>query len=90
MTLNTQNFTFIRAEDGAAHVPNQGHAHVYLNGLKLGRLYAETFELGALSPGKYKLSVALNSNDHKTAGSHSPAGKVALCQGSLFLAFCHE
>lgn len=63
--LVVRNFTFFRADDGAKHVPNQGHAHVYLNGLKLGRLYAETYEIGALSPGKYRLSIELNSNDHR-------------------------
>jgi copper(I)-binding protein len=63
--LNTQNFTFINVEDGTAHTSNQGHAHVYLNGLKLGRLYSDTYEIGALSVGIYTLSVALNSNDHR-------------------------
>jgi copper(I)-binding protein len=63
--LNTENFTFINVEDGTAHAPNHGHAHVYLNGLKLGRLYSDTYQFGALSPGNYTLSVALNSNDHR-------------------------
>jgi copper(I)-binding protein len=65
LKLNTENFTFVRTQDGAAHVPNQGHAHVYLNGLKLGRLYTDTYKIGVLSPGTYKLSVGLNSNDHR-------------------------
>ncbi|MEJ6689067.1 MAG: copper chaperone PCu(A)C [Paracoccaceae bacterium] len=64
LRLETNNFTFSRADDDAAHVPNEGHAHVYLNGLKLGRLYSDTYQIGALSPGNYTLSVALNSNDH--------------------------
>jgi periplasmic copper chaperone A len=65
LRLETNNFTFSRADDDAAHVPNEGHAHVYLNGLKLGRLYSETYQIGALSPGNYTLSVALNSNEHQ-------------------------
>ena len=63
--LAVDNFTFTRVNNDVEHIPNQGHAHIYLNGLKLGRLYAETYELGALLPGKYKLSVVLNSNDHR-------------------------
>ncbi|MEQ6204524.1 copper chaperone PCu(A)C [Sulfitobacter sp. HNIBRBA2951] len=63
--LSTENFTFIRTKDDAAHTPNHGHAHVYLNGLKLGRLYEPMFELGALAAGDYTLSIALNSNDHR-------------------------
>ena len=65
LRLETNNFTFSRTDDDAAHVPNEGHAHVYLNGLKLGRLYSETYQIGALSPGNYTLSVALNSNEHQ-------------------------
>ena len=76
--LTTQNFTFTRKEDGAAHVPNQGHAHVYLNGLKLGRLYDDTYKIGALSPGKYQLSVALNSNDHRPYLNNNLAVRSAL------------
>jgi periplasmic copper chaperone A len=65
LRLETNNFTFSRTDDDAAHVPNEGHAHVYLNGLKLGRLYSNTYQIGALLPGNYTLSVALNSNDHR-------------------------
>ena len=63
--LDTRNFTFLRAKDDAVHLPNEGHAHVYLNGLKLGRLYEKTYVVGPLSPGSYALSVALNSNRHR-------------------------
>lgn len=65
LQLATSNFTFVRAGDGAEHSPNEGHAHVYLNGLKLGRVYEEAYKIGALSPGKYELTVALNTNDHR-------------------------
>ena len=71
LRLETNNFTFSRMDDDAAHVPNEGHAHVYLNGLKLGRLYSNTYQIGALSPGNYTLSVALNSNDHRPYVSDS-------------------
>ena len=71
LSLETNNFTFSRTDDDAAHVPNEGHAHVYLNGLKLGRLYSNTYQIGALSPGDYTLSVSLNSNDHRPYVSDS-------------------
>jgi len=60
-----ENFEFVIAPDDAAHVDGQGHAHIYLNGLKLGRLYEDRFNLGALSAGDYTLRVALNTNDHR-------------------------
>jgi len=65
VTLTVENFTFMRAADDAAHVPNQGHAHIYLNGLKLGRLYEPEFAIGALLPGDYHLRIGLNTNDHR-------------------------
>ena len=71
LRLETNNFTFSRTDDGAAHVPNEGHAHLYLNGLKLGRLYSNIYQIGALSPGNYTLSVSLNSNDHRPYVSDS-------------------
>jgi copper(I)-binding protein len=65
ITLEVDNFSFILTTDDAQHVPNEGHAHIYLNGLKLGRLYKTTFTLGAVPPNSYELRVELNSNDHK-------------------------
>ena len=65
IALEVTNFTFTQGEENADHVPNEGHAHVYLNGLKLGRLYDQTYRIGALPPGGYDLTVALNTNDHR-------------------------
>lgn len=65
VTLVAENFTFVRTEVGAPHVPGEGHAHVYLNGLKLGRLYEEKVTLGGLMPGDYVLRISLNTHDHQ-------------------------
>ena len=63
--LTFDNIELVAAPDGAAHIDGQGHAHIYLNGLKLGRLYEDNFELGSLQPGNYALRIALNTNDHR-------------------------
>ena len=65
LDISVQNFAFTRVEDSAPHIDGQGHAHVYLNGTKLGRLYEDRFEVGALLPGDYVLTIALNTNDHR-------------------------
>ncbi|MEP3394134.1 MAG: copper chaperone PCu(A)C [Litoreibacter sp.] len=65
ISIAVENFTFVRAENDAPHVPNHGHAHIYLNGLKLGRLYDTAFSLGPILPGAYELVVSLNSNTHQ-------------------------
>jgi len=65
VSLQVENFTFVLVEDSAPHVDGQGHAHIYLNGVKLGRLYDTRFAIGALLPGDYTLTIALNGNDHR-------------------------
>ncbi len=63
--ISVKNFEFVIVQDSAPHVDGQGHAHIHLNGVKLGRLYEDSFEVGSLTPGDYVLTVALNSNDHR-------------------------
>jgi copper(I)-binding protein len=65
LRVEVENFTFHRGADDAAHVAGQGHAHLYLNGFKLGRLYAPEFDVGPMPVGSHILEVALNSNDHR-------------------------
>lgn len=65
LTLETQNFTFFQPDtDMAPHVDGQGHAHLYVNGLKLGRLFSPQAQFGALSVGTHVVTVSLNTNDH--------------------------
>jgi len=63
--LALENIELIVAPDDATHVDGKGHAHIYLNGLKLGRIYEDSFELGALKPGGYTLRIGLNTNNHR-------------------------
>ena len=64
VVVSVENFIFTRIEDSAAHVPNEGHAHAYLNGLKLGRIFEPNFSLGPVLEGTYDLMISLNSNNH--------------------------
>lgn len=64
LDLEVENFVFRRIEDMTPHVPGQGHGHIYLNGLKIGRLYADQATIGRLPPGIFTVSVSLNRNDH--------------------------
>jgi copper(I)-binding protein len=63
--LELENFSLVEAAEGTAHVDGEGHAHLYLNGLKLGRLYDTDITIGPLLPGDYDLSVTLNSHFHR-------------------------
>jgi hypothetical protein len=61
----TENFVFAPGNAGLENITGQGHAHVYVNGEKLGRLYGEWMHLDALPKGKVTIKVTLNTNDHR-------------------------
>ena len=66
INLTTQNFEFFEPEtEPLEHKDGQGHGHLYLNGLKLQRMYSNTATIGALPAGQHIISVTLNSNDHR-------------------------
>jgi len=59
------NFRFAPENAGKKHVSGQGHAHLYVDGEKVARLYGPWFHLAPLSPGKHSLAVTLNANSHE-------------------------
>ena len=73
-----RNFTFAPESVNGAHVHGQGHAHLYLNGDKIARLYGPWFHIAALPPGEHTLSVTLNANDHRTYGVGGEAVEAAV------------
>lgn len=66
ISLQTENFNFVElVEEPAAHVDGEGHGHLYLNGLKIQRMYGPSTKIGALPVGRHEISVTLNTNDHR-------------------------
>lgn len=65
VALAVENFSFLSVADGTPHVAGEGHAHIYLNGLKLARVYTDRYRIGALPAGSYTLQVSLNAHDHR-------------------------
>lgn len=61
----TENFTFSPERASLANVTGEGHAHVYINGEKLGRLYNPWMHLAGLPKGEVEVRVTLNTNDHR-------------------------
>jgi len=66
VTLDVENFTFSRDAVDAPHQPGVGHGHLYLDGLKLGRIYDTETIVGTLPAGEHELKIELNTNDHRT------------------------
>ncbi len=64
MNIMTSNFTFDAAAAGRENIEGHGHAHVYVNGMKLGRVYGDWHHIGKLPLGRNEVSVSLYANDH--------------------------
>lgn len=47
------------------HTPGAGHAHIYVDGEKLGRVFEPTYHIADLPPGDHEIMVSLNTNDHR-------------------------
>ena len=62
--IQTTGFTFAPQNASRDHIDGEGHAHVYINGVKLGRVYADWVHL-ELPEGGAEVKVTLNSNDHR-------------------------
>lgn len=58
-------FTFSQDMMGSDHVPGMGHGHLYLDGLKLERLFEPEARIEGLPKGEHILRVTLNTNDHR-------------------------
>ncbi len=62
--IQTENFVFTPEKVNLENIAGEGHAHLYINGHKLSRIYSEWYHLNNFRPGKYDLMVTLNANDH--------------------------
>lgn len=48
----------------AAHTPGEGHAHIYVDGVKINRVYGPYYHLTGLTPGEHRIRVTFNANTH--------------------------
>ncbi|MEO3413036.1 hypothetical protein AAFO92_00125 [Roseovarius sp. CAU 1744] len=64
LRVTPHNFRFAPENASSADMRGEGHAHVYINGEKLGRLYANWIHLPSLPEGDVEVKVSLNGNSH--------------------------
>ena len=62
--IGTRRWNWAPQNVNAAHVPGEGHAHIYVNGEKLNRVYGPYYHIPGLSPGDHEIRVTLNANSH--------------------------
>ena len=60
----TETFRFAPAKAGHEHAAGEGHAHVYVDGEKIARLYGPWLHIPFLPAGA-TVEVTLNANDHQ-------------------------
>ncbi|MAQ84632.1 MAG: hypothetical protein CMH12_15510 [Maritimibacter sp.] len=62
----TEHFRFAPEDVNAVHVPGEGHAHIYVDGVKLNRVYGPWYHLTGLPEDAREIRVTLNANSHET------------------------
>ena len=62
--ITTEGFRFAPDLVDQPHTPGAGHAHIYVDGEKLGRVFESEYHIASLSPGQHEIRVSLNTNDH--------------------------
>ena len=60
-----EHFRFAPENASQDHVAGEGHGHLYVDGVKINRLYGDWYHLGKLSAGSHTVMVSLSSNDHR-------------------------
>jgi hypothetical protein len=65
LEIVTENFRFAPQRASAEDTPGEGHAHLYVDGEKIARVYGRWFHLENPAPGTHSLKVTLNSNSHR-------------------------
>lgn len=61
------SLTFAPKNADGAHVKNEGHAHIYVDGVKISRMYGPWYYLAPLKEkGKHTITIELSTNDHKS------------------------
>jgi len=78
----TTNFRFAPENVNSKQVIGEGHAHLYVDGKKITRLYSQWYHLNSLSKGAHIVKVSLNANDHAelVLGKETVSASVTIIQ----------
>ena len=63
--IDTENFKFTPEHVNQQNIENEGHAHLFVDGQKVARVYSNWFYLYRLKPGTHSIGVSLNTNKHE-------------------------
>jgi hypothetical protein len=66
LEIQVTNFKFAPETVNQNSSLNEGHAHLYINGKKITRIYGNWYYLPQLEPGRNNITISLNTNSHET------------------------
>lgn len=64
LEVKVSNFKFAPENINTPPQPGEGHGHLYINGKKITRIYGSWYYINNLPPGKNRITVSLNANNH--------------------------
>ncbi|MGK7877521.1 MAG: hypothetical protein AB4426_30735 [Xenococcaceae cyanobacterium] len=65
LEVQVSNFRFAPENVNKESNHSEGHAHLYINGKKITRLYGNWYYISKLEPGRNEIKVNLNANGHE-------------------------
>jgi hypothetical protein len=81
LEVQVTNFRFAPERVNTTSNPAEGHAHLFIDGKKITRLYGPWYYLPDLEPGQHEIKVSLNTNTHETLVSKGqPIEAIAIVQ----------
>jgi hypothetical protein len=81
LEVQVTNFRFAPGRVNTSSNPAEGHAHLFIDGKKITRLYGPWYYLPDLEPGQHEIKVSLNTNTHETLVSKGqPIEATAIVQ----------
>ena len=63
--VTVEGFTVTPENVSTDHIEGQGHLHLYVDGVRVTRLYGPWWHLGELTEGDHEISVELATNNHR-------------------------
>jgi hypothetical protein len=66
LEVQVTNFRFAPGRVNTSSNPAEGHAHLFIDGKKITRLYGPWYYLPNLESGQHEIKVSLNTNAHET------------------------
>jgi hypothetical protein len=83
LRLAVENFGFVPEHGALPRVVGEGHAHLYIDRVKVGRLFETAHRLPAFTPGVHEIAVDLVTTDHAvySVDGHPVAARIVLRSG---------